>query len=53
MIADFAKSSITHKNTGEAREFGMGNDSNGYKRTLIDMRWIIIVTCVILSKLNI
>lgn len=50
LIIDFCKSSITHKNNGEPREWGIGRDSLGYSRTLIDMRWIIIVACLILAK---
>jgi hypothetical protein len=38
------------KNNGEPREWGVGLDSKGYKKTLLDIHWGIIVFVVLCIK---
>lgn len=44
----FLKPSITFKLNGVQREYGIGYDSNGYKKTLITMNNVIILMVVLI-----
>lgn len=46
------KPNFIFKPTGVPREWGTGMDQEGYKKTLIDLRWCILMTIIILLKLK-
>ncbi|ARR75009.1 hypothetical protein SAGO17_0091 [Mimivirus AB-566-O17] len=52
LIIHYLKPSLTYRGNGEFREWGIGMDSLGYKKTLLDMRWIIMMVCILLVKID-
>lgn len=44
------KPNFMFKNTGQLRVWGVGVDEYGYKKTLFDLRWCIILVCILTMK---
>ena len=53
LVLDFLKPSVLYTKSGEPRQFGLGVDAFGHKKTLLDIRWLIILMCVFLVKFKI
>lgn len=44
------KPTFMFKNNGKTREWGVGLDENGHKKTLLDTRWAMVIFCILFVK---
>jgi hypothetical protein len=52
LIIYILKPNIIFKPNGKLREYGLGYDDEGYKKTLYTLHFIIIITVIILSSID-
>ena len=50
VVMYLTKPTFMFKNNGKTREWGVGLDENGHKKTLLDTRWAMVIFCILFVK---
>jgi hypothetical protein len=51
LLLYFTKPQFIFKPNGKPREYGIGVDDEGYKKTLYNLQFIIIIACIFIYKI--